>query len=386
MDRARQTARAHASRLTGEGIGGVERRLDLRARGAAVAIVALGLAARLLAARRSFVDPDETLHDWLARPDSFLELYQRSLPDAHPPLFVLLLHFWRPVVKSGWQLCLLSVAFGTAFLWAAWRWARTLFGETAALATLALLAFLPTVVLVSAELRAYPIALFFIASALAALESGLEKSSARWIALSGALFTLALLTDYLALRFWAGALAYAAIRFVRERRPAVLVRTWAVGQAAFAAVFVFLYVSQISKLRGSGIEKYAQDDWLRASYLQRGEGALRFVGRQTVSLFHFLFASPAAAAVAGSLVLFGIGVLAARRSPALILLSVPFGIAVAGGLSRLYPYGGTRHSIDLALFACAAVGVALARLGGNRIGVALVLAAVLAPAALAAGW
>ena len=111
-----------------------------------------------------------------------------------------------------------------------------------------------------------------------------------------------------------------------------------------------------------------------------------FVARQTVSLFQFLFASPAAAAVAGILVLLGIGFLAARRSPAVILLSVPFGIAVAGGLLRLYPYGGTRHSIDLALFACVSLGVALARLGGNRIGVALVLAVALFPAALAAGW
>lgn len=372
--------------MTGAGTGRIERWLRSHADAAALLIVALGFAARFLAARHSYVLSDEALHLELASPESLLGVYRTSLSNAHPPLFILLLHFWHRVVGSGWQLCLLPVAFGTAFLWAAYRWARSLFGEVAAFVTLAFLAFLPPLVLISAELRGYALALCLLASALATLERGLEKRSPSWLGLSAALTALALLTHYVALRFSIAAFVYAAVRLLAERPPALLVRTWAASQAAVAAVFLFLYLSHVSKLHGGAMEREAQGEWLRVDYLQREDGALQFLFRQTAALFRFLFASPAAAVVAGSLVLCGIGLVAAGRRPSAILLALPFALAAAGGLLGLYPYGGTRHSIDLALFACAAIGVALARLGGNRIGIAFVLAAALAPAGFAVGW
>jgi hypothetical protein len=103
---------------------------------AALLVVALGFAARLLTARRSFVISDESLHLELASPTNLLGVYRASLSNAHPPLFILLLHFWHGIVGPGWQLSLLSVAFGTAFLWVAYRWADSLFGKGPALVTL----------------------------------------------------------------------------------------------------------------------------------------------------------------------------------------------------------------------------------------------------------
>lgn len=99
-----------------------------------------------------------------------------------------------------------------------------------------------------------------------------------------------------------------------------------------------------------------------------------------------MFSTPAAGIVAGLLLLCGAALLAARRQPSTILLISPFALAGAGGLLRLYPYGGSRHSIDLGLYACAAIGVALARLSVDRPWVALALAALLAPAGFAVSW
>lgn len=359
---------------------------SLRPDHAALLLIALGFAARLLAARRSFVVFDEELHAHLARAGSLGEVYRRSLTNAHPPLFFVLLHFWQRLVGAGWQLCLLPVAFGTAFLWAAYRWARSLFGTVPSLATVALLAFLPQLVLLSAELRGYSLALCLIACSLAALERGLGEDSPGWVALSAASMALALCAHYLAVRSAIAVLVYGGVRFLALRPPRLLVGTWAASQAAIAAVFLFLYSTHLSKLHGGLMERHAQSEWLRDDYLQRGGDALQFLARQTAALFRFLFSSPAPAIVAGALAVAGIALAARKRLPAAILLSLPFFLAAVGGLLRLYPYGGTRHSIDLALFACAAIGVSLARVAGDRLWVPLLLATALAPAAFALGW
>ena len=362
-----------------------QRRL-LPADRAALLLVALGLLARLLAARRSFVTTDELLHLQLASPENLLEMYRWTLTNAHPPLFFALLQYWQRVVGVGWQLCLLPVAFGTAFLWVAYQWARSLFSPTSALAMLAALAFLPQVVLISAELRGYSLALLLIASALAALERGLRKDSAGWIALSAAAMALALGTHYLALRSAATLFAYGALRVLAVRANRSVVRVWVASQIALAVLFLFFYTTHLSKVRGGGMERLAQGDWLRASYLQAGDGALSFVLRQTETLFRFLFTSPAGALIAAVLVLGGLAVAARAQWPSAVLLALPFVLAAAGGVLRLYPYGGTRHAIDLGLYASAAIGIAVARLTGDRIWVPLALAGALAPAAFALGW
>ena len=309
--------------------------------------------------------------------------YRASLGNAHPPLFFLLLHGWRRVAETGWQLRLLPVACGTAFLWAAYRWAASTFGLASGLITLAFLSFLPSVVLVSSELRGYALLLLLIAAALCALERAFARKSPARLVLFTLLAALALLTHYVAIRFIAAAFAYAAARIAIDRPPRRFVAAWAAGQVALAALLAFLFASHLSHLRGSSLEREAQTTWLRESYRSASEGPLRFLGRQTLALFQFLFSSPAAGAVALILFLGGAAWLALRRRPSAILLGVPFVLAAAGGLLALYPYGATRHSADLALFASAGTSVALARLSGERLWVAVAVAAVLVAAGFA---
>ena len=361
----------------------LERRIAAHPDGVALLILALGLVARLRAARSPFVTPDELLHLRLAASPDLWATYRASLGNAHPPLFFLLLHGWRRVAETGWQLRLLPVACGTAFLWAAYRWAASTFGLASGLITLAFLSFLPSVVLVSSELRGYALLLLLIAAALCALERAFARKSPARLGLFTLLAALALLTHYVAIRFIAAAFAYAAARIAIDRPPRRFVAAWAAGQAALAALLAFLFASHLSHLRGSSLEREAQTTWLRESYRSASEGPLRFLGRQTLALFQFLFSSPAAGAVALVLFLGGTAWLALRRRPSAILLGVPFVLAAAGGLLALYPYGATRHSADLTLFASAGTSVALARLSGERLWVAVAVAAVLVAAGFA---
>jgi hypothetical protein len=149
------------------------------------------------------------------------------------------------------------------------------------------------------------------------------------------------------------------------------------GQAVLAALAVFFYATHIVHLRGSSLEQEVQGTWLQEAFLRQGQGAAAFLARRTLSLFQYFFSTKAGGAVALVLFAGGVAWLAIRRVPVAILLAVPFALAAAGGLLAVYPYGGTRHDVDLAIFAYAGTGLALARLTGERLWAAVAVAAAL---------
>ncbi len=355
----------------------LERWLAEHAEAVALLFVALGLLARLRAADAPFLQPDEVLHIRIASAATLADTYRESLAAAHPPLFYVLLRGWRHVARSDWALRLLPVAFGTAFLWSAWRWAAGALGRACGLITLACLAFFPSIVVVSSEVRGYALLLWAIASALWALEEAFDAGSIRMLWLFTGLGAVALAAHYSALRFLAAAFAYVSIRLLNGKPSRRFLFAWLAGQAALGALFVFFYATHIVHLRGSPLEAEAQGTWLQESFLRQGQGAIAFLARRTLSLFQYFFSTRAGGAVALALFAGGVAWLGLRRIPIAVLLAVPFVLAAAGGLLAIYPYGGTRHDVDLGLFAYAGTGVAIARLTGERLWAAVAVAAAL---------
>src|ERR1700693_771265 len=85
-------------------------------------VLLAGLVARLLPAKRYFLNPDEALHYLAASQPSWTLAYKAALTNAHPPLLVLVLHFWRSFGQSELILRLPSVLAGTACCWLAYLW------------------------------------------------------------------------------------------------------------------------------------------------------------------------------------------------------------------------------------------------------------------------
>jgi hypothetical protein len=114
---------------------------------------------------------------------------------------------------------------------------------------------------------------------------------------------------------------------------------------------------------------------------------MAFLQRTTLDLFQYLFGSrPWGTAalivfVAGVLWLLGEGLLRKRRDLAAfgLLLLLPFAFGVTGSFLDFYPYGGTRHSIYLLLFATAGVSFLIATIVRQRLLPILLLAALLIP-------
>jgi uncharacterized membrane protein len=355
----------------------IERWLASRATAAAVLLAALGLLARLRAADAPFLQPDELLHVAIASAPSLGDVHRLSLTHAHPPLFYFLLRPWTRVARSEWALRLLPVAFGTAFLWFAWLWARAALGTACGLIVLACLAFLPSMVVVCSELRAYSLLLLLLAACLWALDRELAKGSSRWGWVSAGCGLLAMATHYSAIPFLAAAGVYAAARLRTEPRPKAFVASWAAGQAALAAAAAIFVATHVTRLRGGVLEQQAHEIWLKESFYRGDEGALRFLASRTLSLFQYFFSTRPGAAIALIVFAGGVAWLAARRRPEALLLTLPIVFLAAGGLLAVYPYGGTRHDVSVSLCAYAGTGLGLARLTRERLWAALAVAGAL---------
>ena len=348
-------------------------------------LLVAGAGVRLWLAARTFLNPDEALHYFVAAQPSLSQTYTVSLTTAHPPLMFFLLHGWIKLGSSEVFLRLPFVAAGVLFGWMLYLWVRRIAADEAALFALAIAMLAPSLIALSAEVRQYSLLLFFCATCLYALDRGLQENSSNWIALSALALWLALLTHYSALIFAAAAGVYGLVRLFAVKRPGIRTKyVWTAGQLLALGICSVLFMTQVSSLRQSGVPSEIAATWLSQSTFHPGQDhVLTFVISKTVRLFRYLFSHGSIGVV--MLLMFVTAVVAlfwgkariqSSRSVA-ILLMLPFVIAVAVAIAGLYPYGGTRHDVVLALFAIPGIAMGVNVLAGNMLGHRATLALVL---------
>ena len=130
-----------------------------------------------------------------------------------------------------------------------------------------------------------------------------------------------------------------------------------------------------------------QDAYLLNSYYQpHRDNPLLFIFARTGGVFQFLFGQLAVGDVMFPLFIAGIVLLITSKPdptkpritfrPLGFLLVIPFIINCAAALAGIYPYGGTRHSVFLAMFAIPAIGVSIAKITGERVAYGTVAALI----------
>ncbi len=358
----------------------IDQWLRLHAAPVALTVAAVGFVTRIVVTRNRYLSSDEALHVEMANLPGLAQVYESSRVNAHPPFFFLILHSWLRLGRSELFLRLLPAIFGAAFLWFAYRWAGRLFGRTAGIVTLLVLAFSPALLPLSAEVRGYSLLLLLFTSALGAFEKAVEARSPAWMAVSSTLLLLAILTHYGALFVTISFFVYALARFRSGRLSGKVVGTWAVFQVGASVLYLFLYFTQVATLRGGELERQAMTGWLDTSYFHRGQESLIVFGvRQTAAVFRYFFGTPTAVAIALVLAAAGVLHLALRRQPSVLLIGLPFLSGAAAGVLGLYPFGGTRHSSYLLPFTAAAIAVAISAFAATRPGWRVLLCAALVP-------
>lgn len=354
-------------------------------------MLAAGLLARLALAYYTFLNPDEALHYLLSAQPSAALAYQASLTTVHPPLFILWLHYWGELGRSELFLRLPCVLAGTAFCWIAFRWLESVASRCAGVIALVLLAFLPPMVFLSAELRQYAFLFFFMASSVYLFDRALEKNSALMVFASALFLWLALLTHYSAFIFALAFGFYAILRLLLMRARRGVFAAWIAGQLIALGVAAFLFRTHISHLAARGVPQGLAEGWFHSAVFQPGEeNVLWFTLRATLKFFHYLCWSGAIGALALAIFIVGITLLLRSGEPAQdsskptgrelgVFLCLPFLINLAAAFAGKYPLGGTRHNSFLAMFAVAGVSIPLAQWKiGHRLlvpgGIAIALA------------
>jgi uncharacterized membrane protein len=335
-------------------------------------LVLAGCLLRLRLSWLTFLNPDEALHYFISRQPSLELAYQASLTTAHPPLMILFLHLWSQLGSSEFFLRLPFVLAGTLFCWVMFLWVKKVGNQQAAWFTLALLLFAPPLISLSAEIRQYSFLLLFCACSLYSLERALAENSAKWMGFTAAALYLALLTHYSALIFAATAGIYALSRALRRMPPMGVTAAWIAGQTGSLAICAFLFQSQISRLRQSGVPSEIAATWLRSSIFHYGQDHLAaFAWAKTLRLFRYFFSQGTIGLFGYGLFVFAIIVLlrstdrgdsTQRKRDLAVLLAVPFLITLALAIAGIYPYGGTRHDVLLIIFAVPAIAIGLDRL------------------------
>ena len=267
--------------------GAVERWLDGHLNMIALAIVAAGFVVRVIAAGRSYLNPDEALHYLLLNQTSAYLAYKASLTNAHPPLIYLLVHYWSFLGRSELMVRFPSVLAGTALCWVAYKWIGMIFGKAPSILGLILVAFSPAMIALSAELRSYAVLLFCETAALYFVEMALREKSADKMWFFSMFLWLAILAHYSALFFVLAVGVYALVRIAESELPRKVIAAWAGGQAVAVGIYGFLYVTHVSKIRNS-ISAWAMP--YDQSYFHPDRTDLfSFTKQRTLDIFLFIF-------------------------------------------------------------------------------------------------
>jgi hypothetical protein len=157
-------------------------------------------------------------------------------------------------------------------------------------------------------------------------------------------------------------------RFADLGWPRKLATAWAIGQTGGVAIYLFLYLTHISKIRNN-LAVWATG-FGDTFYQFNQDSIFHFTRQNTWNIFQYTFsqyyvpgAMLVAFLVAGGFLLFrDFRPLNESRGPrhAGILFLLPFAAIWAAAIAGIYPYVGSRHTIILAPFAIAAASFSLA--------------------------
>lgn len=361
----------------------------LSARGESLPLVILiaGFGARLFEAWRYFLNPDEALHYLLASQSSLSLTYKAALTNAHPPLLILVIHYWRLLGQSELVLRLPSVLAGTACCWLTYLWLRRIVDRSTAFVGLLLLALSPTMIHLSAEVRQYALLLFFISACLYCSEQAFKRKSAAWMALFCLALYGALLVHYSSFIFALVMGFYMLVRLYPYTSRAQLFTIWAAGQIGGVALAAYYYLTHVVPLSKTNMVQGGYDTYLRKSVYHAGEtNVVKFAATQTLRVFTLLLSHGFLGTLA--LLAFLIGfVLLLRNKVSLneegptarqvaLLLGLPFLVNYAAALAGQYPYGATRHAAFLTIFAASGVAIGLSAWRPSRVWIKPLLVAL----------
>jgi 4-amino-4-deoxy-L-arabinose transferase-like glycosyltransferase len=348
-------------------------------------IVLAGFALRATRAAALYWNADESMIMFAPLQHGLINVYHAMLIHPHGPIPNFLLYYLTFFGTSEFLMRLPSVVAGALLPYVVYLWVSLLYNRTAGLIAALILAFAPSMTMLSAELRFYSLQMLFMACSLYAIERAFQETSKKWLWLFGICASIAFLSEYSSIWYIAGIAAYGSIRLLVNDKSRTLLTTWSAILVGFGALLLVVYVVHLKPLQGTEGEAFAKDVWLRASYYHPdSQNVGTFLVYSTAHLFPYVFASVNVGLFMGLVFLGGLALMfggGTRKESRLVGLSLclPLATTAAAGLVSLYPYGGSRHDAFLAVFIAAGVSIAIAWATRSRPSIVLAAAFFLVP-------
>lgn len=327
-------------------------------------VMIIGLILRILPIGKQYLNPDECNNYLYTQQPNLYQVWLNNLPNAHPPLYFFMLFFWEKISNSEFFLRLLSVLASIASIFIGYRWVEKCFGKGSALVMSLFLAFSPTLIWLSQEVRHYSILILFMICALYYYQVMLEQKRILPLIISSIFLYLAILTHYSASFFVFALGIYSCYLIIQKEFSKKIILGWVICQLGAIAIYGFLYRTQLSLLSKSALRQETIESWLASSYLNIHKSnfkqILLFPFGRTFAVFKYLFASQYLSIPVEIAFIVAVVILIFKNRFRIgILLILPFIANLVASITTVYPYGGTRHSAYLALFAYAGIAYLL---------------------------
>jgi len=259
---------------------------------------------------------------------------------------------------------------------AAGLWMRQFLSPVTAWGLAAFIAVSPNLVLLSIQLRGYPMAILGSLLALYALDRAFAESSRRMLAWHFVALYMAILSEFGAVFVVVAAGLYGIAVLVRRPAMRTLLPVWLAGQVAGVILYALLYVYLVRVISMQFPATDMFTSYMRAAFPVESNNWLLFFAAGTVKQFAYVGSSWFFGVAGTLLAAAGLAVWTRRRDERVVLVAAVF-LAVVGAIASVHPYGRSRHTALIGLVGLAAVGAGIELCGRWRWVPALLSAAAL---------
>ncbi len=330
-------------------------------------VFVVGLALRVAQGFTTYLNPDEIL---IVLSGDISDAAMVNAAGDHPLLGRLILYASSQIASTELAVRAVPIAAGSLFPFLVYLWVKRLADDESGAVAFVILTLTPNLVALSAQARGYTLLLLFGAGALLLLDVAIRRQSVRMLLASVSFLYLAILTELSSAWVAAGAGVYALLAL--RRMPVRWIWVWGAAQVGGLVLFAhhLLTMPELTESEKAGWIT----GFLRGAFPEPGTSPLTFAITGTIKQFAYAFSS-IPAGMAG-LALFGVGLeiltrtqLAKANGTAAANLArfvVPFVCGATAAVLELHPYGRSRHTVVLALFAVPPAAIALGTLLSSR--------------------
>jgi 4-amino-4-deoxy-L-arabinose transferase-like glycosyltransferase len=298
-------------------------------------------------------NPDEVMLSCVAAAENFSVAWEGIKTQTNGPLMYVILHLLIMFSKNELFLRCISLIPGAGLIFIFYFLGKRVSGTVSGITMAFLCAFGYGAVQISQVVRVYSLLLLFLSGSLYFFAACLEKPEKKYLLGYSLCMLLAIATHYPAVIPFTAIGSVWLLRLVMQKKPAAEYRGIIMVHLPPLMLFCILYFFLISyHLGGGGVYGTIKETYLAPLFPQTFSGFMS----NTRDFFGYLFLPPYATL---SAVLTLLGVIAlwntARRALAAAIV-LTFAITIIFTIFKLFPFGGSRHSIYLFPMVCLLVG------------------------------